>query len=70
MLELPWKAGKWRKGKKTIKGRWFYHRAADRFMIEVFKKDSITGDKIQRFNICGDTPEWNGWKLERADGPG
>jgi hypothetical protein len=53
----------WRKGKKVLRGRWYYYLPSDIFLIEIDKRDIVTGSSTQRFSVAADTPEWNGWKL-------
>lgn len=59
-------AATWRKGKRTLNGFWEYV-GSDRFriLIPLKRRDPITGESERRFSICGDTPEWNGWRLLR-----
>jgi len=52
----------WSKGKKVLRGRWYYYLPSNIFLIEIDKRD-IT----QLFRVCGDTPEWNGWKLVKDE---
>ena len=56
----------WIKGKKRIKGVWSYSWNKDAFIINIFKRCPISGQAIE-FRIHGDTPEFNGWKLEKKD---
>lgn len=56
---------KWSNGKTIIGGRWEYYRPSDKFFIEIYKKDSITGEKTRKFSVYGDSPEWGKWKLIR-----
>lgn len=60
------KEATWQKGKKTIKGRWKYYRPSDVFVIEIGKRNPITGDRRQIIKVYGsEEPEWNGWRLVR-----
>lgn len=56
--------GVWVKGKKTITGHWRYNWAADSFTICLDQKDSTTG-RPKMIVTRNDTPEFNGWKLQR-----
>jgi hypothetical protein len=56
----------WTKGKRTVKGRYSYNRAGDFFYVEVDMKDPLTGSNHRSFTVYDDTPEWNGWKLQRT----
>ena len=57
----------WRIGKQVLRGRWYYYMPSDNFLVEIDKRDAVTGRPTQRFSVCGDTPEWNGWKLVRDE---
>ena len=65
MMERAMNDATWRKGKKTIKGRWSYHWASDTFLIALSGKDPETGLRRQPFQVHGDSPEFCGWKLVR-----
>ena len=58
----------WKKGKRTIKGWYSYNYAANSFNITVRVRDTLTGDSERDLIVYGDTPEWNGWKLQRPNG--
>ncbi len=55
----------WKKGKRIIEGWYSYNRAAENFSIVVKIRDTLTGESERRFTVYDDTPEWNGWKLQR-----
>lgn len=57
----------WKKGRKTIKGHWYYRWAADRFVIWLDGKDHDTGLTREPFVIAGDHPEFGGWKLIKSE---
>ncbi len=52
----------WKKGKKTIKGRWMYIWHRNVFLIRLDSVDEITGQG-REIEVHGDDPEFNGWKL-------
>lgn len=56
----------WVKGKKKIKGYWTYSKFKNVFYINIFKKCPITGQSIN-LEIKGDTPEFNGWCLDKQE---
>lgn len=64
-MRQGWKEAVWQNGKKTVKGRWQYHWAADKFYIELDRRDSITGSRTRTIIAHGDEPEWGNWKLVR-----
>lgn len=57
----------WRKGKQVLRGRWCWHKPSDSFTVEIDKRDAFTGASTRTFMVCGDTPEWYGWKLVREE---
>jgi len=64
-LGKGYRKGEWRRKdrKRPLNGWWLYC-GSDRFWIILKSKDPITG--FQRsFSVCGDTPEWDKWKLVR-----
>ena len=62
---MSWQSGVWRKGKRTLRGRWCYIWHRDRFLIELDGKDRATGLSRRPFEVTDDVPNFNGWKLER-----
>lgn len=56
----------WTNGKRRVTGRWTYHWASDRFVVELDQRDRITGQP-KCIVIAGDSPEWGNWKLEREE---
>ncbi len=60
------KPGVWTKGKRTIKGFWDYNWAANNFQVVINVRDALSGAKSRSFTVYDDTPEWNGWKLQRT----
>jgi len=56
--------GVWSKGAKKLTGHWEYNWPADRFDVVLDSRDRVTGE-TRRFSVYGETPEWNGWELER-----
>ena len=55
--------GKWKKGRKILTGLWQYVWHRDLFFVHIDGKDPETGMRRQTFEVSGDTPEFNGWKL-------
>lgn len=60
----------WRKGNRTVSGRWRYNWASDRFLIELDKPNRLTGERRQRFWVHGDRPEFNGFVVDKTVGEG
>lgn len=44
----------WSKGKRTIAGQWIFLWAANEFFVAL--------DNGKSFRVCGESPEWRGWK--------
>ncbi len=57
--------GVWKKGRKKLTGKWQYNWAADCFWIRIDGKDPGTGLTRDWFQVHGDHPEFNGWKLQK-----
>jgi hypothetical protein len=53
-----WTDATWVRKDKRIHGSWTYNWAGDFFIVEY-------GRQERRIRVFGDTPEWDGWKLER-----
>ena len=62
---MTWHKAVWRKGKKTITGKWAHDWAADRFHIRLASLDEITGRTRELF-VSGDKPDFNGWKRDES----
>jgi hypothetical protein len=56
----------WKNGRRTMRGRYEYHWASNRFVIELESRDRITGAN-RRMVIAGDKPEWGNWRLGRLE---
>lgn len=59
---MQWTKATWVKGKKRIKGRWYYNWADDCFWIILDDADPITGQE-RKIRVRGEHPEFNGWEL-------
>lgn len=53
----------WKKGTKTLCGRWRYIWNRDRFVIQLDGRDPETGLTRQPFEVAGDSPNFAGWRL-------
>ena len=52
-----WRDGTWIRNSKQVHGRWTYYWPGNFFLV-------VYGREKRKRKIYGDTPEWNGWKLE------
>lgn len=57
------KNGVWRKGNKTVTGKWYYIWHRDRFIIQLNGCDPETGLEREPFEVSGDNPDFKGWRL-------
>lgn len=53
-----YRSGVWSNGKRTLRGRWRYDWAKDRFFVRLSSGRS--------FAVYGEHPEWGKWKLARS----
>ena len=52
-----WNDATWVREDRRIYGSYTYNWAGDFFIVEY-------GQQKRRIRVYGDTPEWDGWKLE------
>ena len=62
--ECDMNTGIWKKGNKTMNGKWKYNRSSDTFTIFLDSFDPVTGQ--QRVVTTYDEPNFNGWEIIRV----
>lgn len=56
----------WTNGRKTVTGRWEWHWAAQRFVIDFDIPVSAHGERKRHWVTADEAPEIGRWKLARA----